>query len=96
MDLLQENQIHIIIERTPYNQATYEVLSDDTKNTVTNFYDEIESLYPEAVVNNNIFCYENAYFGDSSHVNDMGARRYCQYILDTYPDVFEKHVDVLE
>lgn len=88
LDLCKENQIQIIIEQSPINQASYDVLSPDFTKGYQSFMGRVSAAYPEAVVNDAIYPYDNKYFGDNNHLNPSGAKVFTQEIRDKYSDLF--------
>ena len=86
--LCRESGIQVILEQPPMNEASYAALQESFVSEYTIYIEETQSDYPEFLINSEIPCYENKYFGDSSHLNEAGAAVYTQEFKDKYSNLF--------
>lgn len=89
IELCEENNIRFIFQSSPFNKSTYEVLSGAMVSDYLTYMDSIQSDYPDAVINADIFYYDNEYFGDMVHLNERGAVKYSREMRKKYKDIFE-------
>ena len=66
------------------NEASYKALHESYVNEYSSYMRQFERDNKNVTFELEIPCYDNKYFGDSSHLNEKGAGVYTQYILDTY------------
>ena len=84
LDLCREKGIKAYLLQPPMNRASYESLQEGFIENYTLLLQSFADLYPQAVVETQIPCYENALFGDSSHLNTQGAKVYTEEIRQKY------------
>lgn len=81
--LCRENGIETVLMQPPMNRASYEELDADYVSQYTDYIDSLRSdAIPGAVIDPEILCYDNDLFGDSSHLNEKGARLYTAYFME--------------
>lgn len=83
------NDIDVLIVQEALNEASYESISPNYVEQYKTYLEILKSTYPEAVIETELRCYPNQYFGDVSHLNEAGARIFSEEIKSTYPDFFE-------
>ncbi len=88
LDLCAENNIRVVLEQAPMNTASYNRLNSVYVEEYTAYMDLIANDYPDISIDTVIAHYEDAFFGDASHLNEKGATRFTQEILNDYPDLF--------
>lgn len=88
LDLLTENNVNIIIEQAPINEASDKVITDEFMQGYTAYMNMISGRYEKASVEKIVPVYENSYFGDNNHMNKKGALKYTTYIREKYAGTF--------
>lgn len=88
LDLCVENNIHVVLEQAPMNTASYSLLNENYVTEYTAYMELLQQDYPEIMIDTIIAHYEDAYFGDASHLNEKGAVRFTEEILTEYPELF--------
>lgn len=86
--LCEEQNIRVILEQPPMNEASYAKLQNSYLSEYTIYMEETQSNYPDFLINSEIPCYENRFFGDSSHLNHTGGAVYTQEFKTKYADLF--------
>lgn len=88
IDMCLEHNINVIVEPVPINRATYEYCQRFFLDDYSNYMKELQAEYPQIIVNTDLYCYDNEYFGDSTHFNSKGTEKYSKYIKEKYSGVF--------
>lgn len=88
IDLCIQNNIEVIIEMPPMNDASYYACTEVYLQGVLDYLAEIQKDYPDITVNTNREHWDNSYFGDSMHLNERGVERYTDYLLEKYNNIF--------
>lgn len=88
LDLCAENDIRVVLEQAPMNTASYTRLDPVYVEEYTAYMNLLAADYPDIIIDTVIAHYEDAFFGDASHLNEKGATRFTQEILSEYPDLF--------
>ncbi len=88
LDLCETNNINVVLEQAPMNTASYNRLDPVYVEEYTAYMTLLANDYPAIKIDKIIDHYEDAYFGDASHLNEKGATRFTQEILSEYPDIF--------
>lgn len=89
LDLCIENDIQVILEQTPINEASHQIITEDFKKNYRTYLEKLQNEHPTALIHPNFYWYENQYFGDADHLNPSGANVFTQYIKEKYSTVFE-------
>lgn len=89
LELCTEHGIHVVLEQSPMNTASYELLDETYVKEYTAYMELLAQDYPAITVDTMIAHYEDAYFGDASHLNEKGATRFTGEIKTEYPALFE-------
>ncbi|MCR5356311.1 MAG: hypothetical protein K6E63_02805 [Lachnospiraceae bacterium] len=84
LKLCSANGIRTIVLQPPMNEASFEALNEGYVREYLSYLNQIRNDNPDIVFEDEIPCYENRYFGDSSHLNEEGARVYTGAIIDKY------------
>ncbi|MCR4806293.1 MAG: hypothetical protein K5857_01320 [Lachnospiraceae bacterium] len=84
LKLCTDNDIKTVVLQAPMNEASYRALHESYVNEYSSYMRQFERDNKNVTFELEIPCYDNKYFGDSSHLNEKGAGVYTQYILDTY------------
>ena len=82
--LCEREGIEAYLLQAPMNRASYDRLQDGFVQGYSLLLQSYADLYPQAVVETKIPCYDNAYFGDSSHLNPQGAEMFTDEIAKKY------------
>ncbi|HOO27692.1 MAG TPA: hypothetical protein PLU43_04450, partial [Lachnospiraceae bacterium] len=88
LTLCSANNIPVILEQPPMNEASWTNLKESFVNDYTLYMEELQSDYPEIQINSQIPCYDDQYFGDSSHLNQKGAVLYSHALKIKYSEFF--------
>lgn len=84
LKLCDEYDIETVVLQAPMNEASYKALDKNYVSEYTSYMGHFINDNPKVVFEEDIPCYDNAYFGDSSHLNEKGARVYTEALLDRY------------
>lgn len=84
IELCNENGIDVLLLQAPMNRASFEKLQEGFVKDYALLMQSVSDLYPAVTVEKEIPCYENALFGDSSHLNEKGAKRFTEEIVEKY------------
>ncbi len=84
LGLCEEYGIRTIVSQPPMNKASYERLNADYVSQYTKYIESMQNLYPDAVIDSQILCYPNEFFGDSSHLNEKGAQKFTEEFMARY------------
>ena len=88
LQLCSSNGIETVVLQAPMNRASYDMLDADYVSEYTSYMKVFASEYKDITFETDIPCYDNGYFGDSSHLNDSGARLYTEELMENYPGFF--------
>ena len=91
LTLCSENNIHVVLEQAPMNTASYDLLDETYVNEYTAYMELLSKDYPDMTVDTIIAHYEDAYFGDASHLNEKGAVRFTDEVKTMYPELWRDH-----
>ena len=86
LDLLADEDIPVTVLQAPMNRSSYERLDSGYIAEYTGYTDDLFSGYGNIIYETDIPCYEDEYFGDSSHLNSLGACKYTQETIEKYFD----------
>lgn len=86
--LCAENDIRVIIEQSPVNQASMDLITEDFWNGYHAFLTEVGQAYPSVAINKDVTAYDNRYFGDNNHLNEGGAVIFTKEMKEKYPEIF--------
>ena len=84
IELCEQNGIRVIVLQAPMNKASFDTLQEGFVKGYALYMQSLSDLYPDITVEREIPCYENALFGDSSHLNETGALQYTEEIAQKY------------
>ena len=84
LKLCDENDIETFVLQAPMNEASYKALDAGYVSEYTSYMEQFRNDNPGMTFEISIPCYDNAYFGDSSHLNGKGAEVYTGELLDRY------------
>lgn len=88
IELCINNEIDVIIEQIPFNKASYDGVSAEFVNGYQEYMESIQKKYPSIIVNTELSYLTNDNFGDPSHLNEQGAKKYTNMILRKYNYIF--------
>lgn len=89
LNICLENNITLIFEPGPINEATYNSLNDVFIEEYSQYLKKIKKDYSNFILNTEFLCYGGECFGDATHLNDAGIIKYNKYIKNKYLDIFE-------
>ena len=84
LKLCDEHDIETVVLQAPMNEASYKELDQGYVSEYTSYMEQFKNDNPEMTFELDIPCYDNSYFGDSSHLNGKGATIYTRELLDRY------------
>lgn len=88
LTLCTENDINVIIEQSPVNQASMDLITDEFLRGYDEFLTEIGTTFPSVFINREVTAYDNKYFGDNNHLNEDGAVIFTREIKEKHPEIF--------
>ena len=80
--LANDNNIKIIYLNTPFNQASKLNLNNDFFLNYEKQFQKYKMEFPDVIFYSQIFSYENKYFGDPSHLNKNGSKKFSNYVKE--------------
>ncbi len=69
----------VIVLQTPMNEASYNSLQESYVKDYTEYFSNLADSYKGIHFETEIPCYDNSFFGDSSHLNTAGALKYTDW-----------------
>lgn len=84
LDLCRDNNIETYLISLPMNEASYEKLQESYALSLKMFLRSIRDMYPEIEVEIVQKEYKNEFFGDSSHLNEEGAKKFTKELKERY------------
>ena len=84
LKLCVSNNINTIVAVPPMNKASYDVLIDSYVEDFSSYMNDLKIKYPAITVDGDIPCYDNSFFGDSSHLNKKGAEKFTNEFIEKY------------
>ncbi len=92
LSLCEEKGIHVIIEQSPINQASHEVMQEAFTEGYQEFVRSVADRHPSFTVISEVPVYDNLYFGDNNHMNRSGAEIFSAALSETYSDVINPQI----
>lgn len=83
------NDINVLIVQEALNETSYNAISPAYMEEYTAYMEGLKQLYPNAIVETELRCYPNEYFGDVSHLNARGAVVFSEEIKEKYQFFFK-------
>ena len=80
LKLAADNNIKVYYIITPFNKASYQNLKPNYINCYNNYFSGLKGMYDKVVWQDEIFYYDNEYFGDPSHLNLLGQIKFSEYL----------------
>ena len=84
LKLCSENGIDTIVLQPPMNEASYSRLDEGYVKEYQSYIRKFADDNPDILFETEIPCYDNAFFGDSSHLNERGAEVYTHGFIEKY------------
>lgn len=78
--LANDNNIKLIYINTPFNEASKLNLNNSFLNNYEKKFNLYKKEFPEVIFYSQIYSYENKYFGDPSHLNKNGSKKFSNYV----------------
>lgn len=79
-----ENNIDFVVAVPPMNESSYNSLDPSYVEDFYAYFDVFSTWYPRVKFDPEIIPMEDEYFGDSSHLNKKGAKKYTEYFCEKY------------
>lgn len=89
MQICEENNISVLVVQEAMNETSFNALDENYYNEYSLYLEVFKQLYPNALIETQLRCYPNEYFGDVSHLNEKGAVIFSQEIVNQHPEFFE-------
>ena len=74
----------IFVVQPALNEATFEVMDENYLEEYKGLLDLVDENFENVCVEKSLRCYGNEYFGDASHLNERGAKKYTQELKKYY------------
>ncbi len=84
LKLCEDNGIDTCVLQAPMNEASYNSLKPGFMEEYASYVTAIARTHSRISFETEIPCYENRYFGDSSHLNEKGAKVYTEEVISRY------------
>jgi len=84
LTLCQENNIRLVFETLPVNEATYSCLKKGYADDYINYLRVFKSKYTDLTISDAYYPIPNSNFGDPNHLNQEGAEKYSRYLKDKF------------
>ena len=84
LKLCADSGTETFVLQAPMNRASWEQLDAGYVKEYFSYMKKFENDNPGIGFEDEIPCYENEYFGDSSHLNARGAKIYTEQVFDRY------------
>lgn len=88
LELCTKNEIKVIVETLPLNDATFKACSPLYLQQYAEYMSDIQEKYPEITVNIERMHWSSEYYGDANHLNTRGTQKFADYLLEKYSYVF--------
>ena len=88
--LCEKLGIQLIYETIPFNKSTYVRTDPRFFTSYSAYWDQFQEEFPDVIVNSEVACYDDKYFGDEFHFNSEGTEKYTQYIREKYDYIFDE------
>lgn len=82
--LCKEKNINLIFFSLPMNESSFKVLNRDFVKEYSLFMKKYSEKYPGFNISDSIFYYHDKFFGDASHLNLKGRKKYSDWFLKNY------------
>ncbi len=82
--LARRNGIQVIVVNVPVNDPSYKKLKPKFLDGYTAFLEKLQKQFPEMIVDSGYPHYPVNHFGDTSHLNERGAKRFSRYLKERY------------
>ena len=80
LNLASENEIKVYVINTPFNQSSFENTSLNYKNGYNEYILQLKNKHPDALWFSELMFYSNDFFGDPSHLNKRGSKKFSNYV----------------
>lgn len=90
IDLCESKGITFVLEQTPINNSSLDSVPETFNTQFREYFEQIASDYPNAVVNTFYMGCADEMYGDNGHLNEDGAVEYTDYIINTYSYLLEQ------
>lgn len=84
LKLCSDNKINTILAIPPMNESSYNNLKPSYVIEFSEYLNSLRLVYPAITIDWVIPCYEDKYFGDSSHLNRKGAEKFTKEFQEKY------------
>lgn len=89
IELCEANDIRFVFQGAPFNKSTYVNLSEEFERSYTRYMTNLQKDYPNAVIDERLFSYDNSCFGDQTHLNMRGTVKFSREMREKYSEIFE-------
>lgn len=79
-NICKEKDIQVVFEFMPVNKSSYSKFNKKFVSEYQEYILKYKREYPDFLISDSVYFYEDNYFGDESHLNSKGKAKYTQYI----------------
>lgn len=84
LKLCSDNNINTVLAVPPMNASSFNALKPSYVSELSDYFNNLKIKYPAITVDGEIPCYDDIYFGDSSHLNRKGAEKFTKEFSEKY------------
>lgn len=84
LKLCADNDINTYFAIPPMNRSSYELLHEDYVSELYSYIEALSVRYPSVHFDKEIPMYEDEFFGDSSHLNNRGAKLFTEEFISSH------------
>ncbi len=84
LNLCKKRNIHVIFDFMPMNETSYQKLNQNFVLGYKSYIQKMASQFPEFTFSDTVYCYNDQYFGDASHLNSIGKEQFTKYLCTKY------------
>ena len=82
--LCEINNIFFIFDFMPMNKASEKELNKQFVKEYQEYIQKYQLKYPKYIISDTLIFYDNSFFGDRSHLNQEGQKKYTDYFKNKY------------
>ncbi len=84
--LCKNKNIKLIFEFMPMNESSFKVLKSKFKEEYKEYISAYQKKYPQFKISNQMYSYPDTFFGDASHLNSKGKKKFTNSLDLTLKD----------
>lgn len=79
-EFCRRNDINIIFDFMPMNESSIKKLKPEFISDYKKYIQSVSDIYPEFTISDTLYSFPDSLFGDASHLNNKGQKRYTEYV----------------